>query len=215
MELRVGTGGFAPAGSTASPLIETRPACDVRAIGESRPLRVLYADPGLGRIFHEFMKQAVEGRRAIHPAWVSDAKQVRTLWQRGRFDFAILVLNNLGEPGSQRLTVPGPEDLIEPGPQNLPERGSNDPPELTPQNLPVPAWQNLPAAGSHDAAERDRGVLALLSWMRSRSPATILAVDGSRRREIGPAALRCGADGFFPLPCPVEPLLDFIRNRVA
>jgi len=174
IELRLRTNVCPPAGSTRPTRIEprpdssrlrTRPNAAPRPLGTRRPLRVLYADPGLDRLFHSLVKDALEGRRAIQPVWVSHARQVGDVWERGRFDLAIVVLKNLMDPAAR------------------------------------------------DASERVRGALARVSWMRSRSPAPIVAVDGSQRPEIGEAALRCGAELFLPLPFPSETLLEFIRNR--
>ena len=74
---------------------------------------------------------------------------------------------------------------------------------------------NIVVPQSHDTDERISGVLALVSWMRERSSATIIALSGWRPSEYGERALRSGADRFFPLPCSPEDVREFLVQRFA
>lgn len=65
---------------------------------EQTPFHVLYADWGLGNIFHDFVLRALGAKRHIFPVWASHEQEIRLLWTQKHFHCAFLVLNNVIVP---------------------------------------------------------------------------------------------------------------------
>ena len=73
-------------------------------------------------------------------------------------------------------------------------------------NIIIPGWH-------FNAKKRIREILALITRLRDRSPATIIAFSGLFYPGIKEEALHSGADWLFPLPFPYLEVVDLLRNR--
>jgi hypothetical protein len=72
---------------------------------------------------------------------------------------------------------------------------------------------NIIVPHSRNPEERIKSVLALIPWLRERSSATIIALNGWPQSGIEEEALHGGADRFFSLPFPPTEVLDLLRKR--